>query len=468
MAKILLVSTPYTINYLSPDCSVEHLGLSYLSGYLRYFGHETVIIDANTPSNNYSNLLKISDDYDIIGFTIFTTNLNSTKNAILMLRNNGYHGHITLGGHLVSLVPDYIHEIKGTDSIIVGEGEKTLTELAFSIDSNKPWKRLKGIIYKNGTEKKLFVNPSQPLIQDLDFNFYPDREPYCDILKKNKFASISSSRGCNGKCSYCSISQFYSCSNGSKWRARSPKNILSEIQFLVNKYNVKDFVFVDDNFIPNTMSVNRAIEIAEGINAVDNNIGFSIEFRPYKFTINTIEILSKNSLRSIYLGLESSIKRQQELYRKYISVDNVKEIVSNCKLFNVYPSIFTIFIDPWVTLDEIKGNLEFVDYIGPEYFHDITAYLRPIPGTPIYEYIMKKGFMDVDHPIVRNSKYYINTKFVNNSTLVLLHEWLLIRDTLENKYAQEMKHIPKEVIMEKYRDLKKEIFVKCSNIVDRL
>ena len=65
------------------------------------------------------------------------------------------------------------------------------------------------------------------------------------------------SRGCSYKCTFCSTTK-----NFQTFRARSPENVLDEIELLVKKYGVKEVHFQDDNFI---CYHDRAIAIAEGM-----------------------------------------------------------------------------------------------------------------------------------------------------------------------------------------------------------
>jgi radical SAM superfamily enzyme YgiQ (UPF0313 family) len=443
-----------------------HLGLAYLSGFLKYSGHKVKIIDANAQPTNYEELYDTAFNYDVIGFSIYSTNLISTKQAIKKLRVNGYNGHITLGGHLVSLCPQHLLEIPGANSIVIGEGEITLNDLIYSIKNKIPIDKVKGLAIKN--KNRLLFTPPRALIKDLNFDFFPDRTYYEKYLKKYKFTSISSSRGCNGCCSFCSISQFYSQSSGPKWRARSAENVLKEIEHLYLTYKINDFMFVDDNFIPNKASLARAFDMAKGIREISEEIIFGIEFRPDNIYDGFIPKLSKNSLHYIYVGLESVIPRQQKLYNKKINPNVVKQLIKQSNLSNVYPTVFTIFIDPWVTPCELKQNLDFVKEVGPEYFHDISSYLRPIPGTPLYDYIKGISMLDIDHPMVPGSRYYINTKFANNSIIDILNEWLSIRDDLENKFSNIEKKYNREQMLSQFRILKNLVFEKCYGCLNKL
>ena len=57
-----------------------------------------------------------------------------------------------------------------------------------------------------------------------------------------------SSRGCPGKCIFCTSSNFW----GHNFRARSPENVIEEMKQLIKDYGIKEFQFIDD-----TMTIDR-------------------------------------------------------------------------------------------------------------------------------------------------------------------------------------------------------------------
>ena len=55
--------------------------------------------------------------------------------------------------------------------------------------------------------------------------------------------SMITSRGCPGKCTFCA------CSLGKRYRKRSAENIVAEIKHLVQRYQIREIDFLDDNFL---------------------------------------------------------------------------------------------------------------------------------------------------------------------------------------------------------------------------
>lgn len=56
-------------------------------------------------------------------------------------------------------------------------------------------------------------------------------------------AIMSTSRGCTRNCSFCSSPDFWR-QRKVCWRGRSPENIADEIELIVEKYNIHNFVLL--------------------------------------------------------------------------------------------------------------------------------------------------------------------------------------------------------------------------------
>ncbi|MGW8272540.1 MAG: B12-binding domain-containing radical SAM protein, partial [Thermodesulfovibrionales bacterium] len=71
-----------------------------------------------------------------------------------------------------------------------------------------------------------------------------------------KMTPMITSRGCPYDCSFCASSSF----SGRKWRARSPDQVLAEIEEIAGVYGFRGIAFLDDNF---TLDPERVKEICE-------------------------------------------------------------------------------------------------------------------------------------------------------------------------------------------------------------
>ncbi len=468
MAKILLVYAPNTMNAYRVQDPVEHLGLLYLSSYARHLGHEVDVVDTNTPGMEVDDIFVCLHDYNIIGFTLYTSNMESSREIIRILRSKGYRGHITLGGHLVSLWPQSLSSMKGADSIVMGEGEETLCELASCIDAEEDWHIIPGTAFLEPGTDVVRTAPCRPLIKNLDFPFEVDRSIYESAIRDNQFAYVAASRGCTRRCSYCSVAQFYGLSEGAKWRPRSVERIADEIRSLVESFSVKDLTFVDDNFLPHKDAERWAVDLADRILDRRLDVKFNLEFKPRDIGFATLERLAKSGLNGVFLGLEAVTRRQQHLYRKKTDLAQFKTIVNYCKELAILPCIFTIFFDPWVTPNELRQSLDFVSEIGPEYFQHITWYLRPIPGTDLYDEVRNMGMLCEDRPICPGSRYYVNTMYEHPEVLPLLIRWTEIADSIEKDFIEKHEGCDKYDILDEYCEMKRTIFERCYGLLDDL
>ena len=173
-----------------------------------------------------------------------------------------------MGGPHVTLVPkEFLEEAKNVDIAVIGEGEYTMLEIAQAFEGKKQLSQIQGIAYRqNG---KVVVNPSRPLIENLDELPYPaydlvDMEQYLSPKKigyrsfQDRAISMITSRGCPFNCCFCAVHLHM----GQKFRAHSAEYVLDHIQYVVDKFKVKNIFFEDDNL---TLDIKRFEAICDGI-----------------------------------------------------------------------------------------------------------------------------------------------------------------------------------------------------------
>ncbi len=92
---------------------------------------------------------------------------------------------------------------------------------------------------------QIISNPDRPYIEDLDSLPFPafhlplDKYFLSADCKKEirnlKHCTMVASRGCLMSCVFCSTSAFW----GKKFRARSPENVLDEIEYLIKNFGIE-------------------------------------------------------------------------------------------------------------------------------------------------------------------------------------------------------------------------------------
>ena len=398
--KILLLSVPFSAKG-SIGPKMENHGLCYIKACLSYHGFHVHMIDGNAmdiPWHEAINQLNF-EDYFLAGFSVYSTNYNNTVKLIKAMRKSGFTGHITMGGHYPTFSwYTILQNNPGVDSIITGEGEIPVVALAEALKAGKDWKSIDGLACR--THEEIICNSCGALIDPLKFPFLPDRESYGDLLKKQIFATISSSRGCWGNCTFCSVRTFYKLGHGLCWRPRTAEDIVDEIECL-NKEGIVNFAFCDDNFIGVGKEGRlRARNIGEEIIRRHIDLAYAIDCRPDDLDEELLSFLSQSGLVKVNIGIESFVERQQKLYSKTLSFDMIEQAILLLQKQDFLIGLYTIFFDPFVTFEELSMNFNKALAAGPEYFPEFATFLQVFPGIPLYEEIKKQNLLDTHKVLV--------------------------------------------------------------------
>lgn len=246
---------------------IEPMGPAYCAGYLRSKGIEASIYDMSLyPHEDRAVLYTISKQPRIVGFSILYSHMMPDSYRIIVkLRKGGYNGHITVGGTYPTLnAEEVLRRFPAIDSVVRVEGEITSYDLLRAVNGEIKFQEVEGITYRKG--KNIFSNPPRHLITNLDDLPFPIRDDFESYVSFGGIIQIHGSRGCHANCSFCSTAAFYRKAPGKKWRVRSPKNVVDELESLLVRSSTNEVWFTDDNFIgPGKVGDDRANQIAEEI-----------------------------------------------------------------------------------------------------------------------------------------------------------------------------------------------------------
>jgi len=313
------------------------------------------------------------------------TYLSKLSSILTQLAKNRFL--IIVGGHSsVTIASRKILEAFDSIDIVVREpeNEKNLLDLIFKINSNRGWKSVKGITYRNkGSSSRIVANKDRPLPEKLD---HLETKSIIDMgILQQEWYPILVSRGCFYDCQYC-ISQvpYYkvTANRFQSWRKKSVKKIIDEIEFLVSR-GIEKFRFYCDQFfesqqdgIENEFSLSIAAEIIKR----NLKVKFKIFTKPREARNNfeTILALKKAGLEEIGIGIDSGVKRFHEMYRTGTIIDEVVEVLKFMSTHRIKFSLGFIFYDPYLTFEEIEESIIFLESIAPFFSHlelPYSAYL---------------------------------------------------------------------------------------------
>ncbi|KKQ18463.1 MAG: hypothetical protein US31_C0004G0025 [Berkelbacteria bacterium GW2011_GWA1_36_9] len=383
--KVLLIQPNYQIRKDAKlwACSPS-LGLLYLAAVLEKEKIPVEIIDANlhniTP-RAMANLIK-KRDAKYAGFSILTPAVNWSINVIKYLPKSIIK---IAGGPHASSLPNELLKY-GFDIAVIGEGEETLLEIA----KGKALNQISGIAYR--TNKKIFqtqerppLNPSKlPLPARHLIEKGGTNKPYFAVQTRFfPWAQIVTSRGCPFNCYFCTKDVF-----GYHFRPRSPENVLSEIDFLVNKYRIKEINIYDDCF---NFDIKRAEKIMELIakRGYKLYIRFNNGIRADKVTPTLLKKMKKAGTDFIAFGVESG---NQEILNSIPKGESLLDIRRAVKLTNKVGIPITGFFILGLIGDTKKTMQDTIDFATSLPFdRAIFTIAVPNPGTRMLQIIQQRG-----------------------------------------------------------------------------
>lgn len=380
----------------------EHLGLGYLAAVLRSEGFHVRIVDAHLQDLSLEatvdKILRI--DPDAIGISILQAYYEDSVILARTLKKN-LNSPVIVGGHFPTAVHEEIlKENPCLDYVIRGEGEYTLLSLVRKLGQNKCPTRIRGISFR--MRDRIVTNSIRPAIRSLDKLPFPARDT-THIALDNPLADssvyISGSRGCMGRCIYCSVSTFYRSIGAPCWRGRSPGNIADEAERVIGGFRVKGLRFIDDDFLGyGRAGERRALAVLEEIKKRGLDLRISIFCRPDQIRKRLFSNLSREGLTTVYIGVESFNPEILKLYARRHDIYDVIRALDTLKSANIETVFGMIMYSPFTTLKELERNFLVLEKLGalkPEYAGSvlITSFLAVFRGTPLESFLRRKGLL---------------------------------------------------------------------------
>lgn len=301
--------------------AVVHLPLALLSlaAWIREksdYARHLKIYDANLCKISPECFLKAA----IVGISAMSgSQVKYGLQAAAMVRAANPDAVIVWGGIHASLMPEQTIQNKLVDVVVAGEGEETFLEVVDAIFSNRDLAGIPGTYV---------LAPDGELVRggERDFLNLDDLPlPAYDLISIGDYSNIEgqfdyqTSRGCPFRCAFCYNVAF--CNR--RYRSKSPNKVIQELICLHEKYGVKNFGLVDDEFF---VDRKRVEEIFDGI--LQSGRGFSLIASCRLDIVQRLspELLLKmreSGVTRLFLGAESGSPAILEAIKKDISTDDI-------------------------------------------------------------------------------------------------------------------------------------------------
>jgi hopanoid biosynthesis associated radical SAM protein HpnJ len=351
------------------------------------------LLDAPSHHVSAEETINIARDYEFLVLFTSTPGFPGDIRLVKKIREVNPKIKIAFVGPHVSVLPERsLKDCPEIDFVVRKEFDYAVCEFA----QGKPLAEILGISFlKNGS---VVHTPDRPEVQDLD-SLPHVTEIYrrdLDVTKYNvpfllyPYVSLYTTRGCPAQCTFCLWPQTLS---GHPWRKRSTDDVAREMAEAKEFWpDVREFFFDDDTF--NIQKV-RTIELCEKLKPL--KLTWSCTSR-VTTDYETLKAMKEAGCRLLIVGYESGDPQILKNIKKGATVERARQFTKDChKLGLVVHGDFILGL-PGETHDTIRTTVAFAKELDVETIQVSVAHAYP--GTELYDYAVKNGFMVGDNKMV--------------------------------------------------------------------
>jgi radical SAM superfamily enzyme YgiQ (UPF0313 family) len=335
-------------------------------------------------------------DPDIVGISCLSTHAEALPRIIEVIKETKKDVTVLVGGSFATTSPRQAVLTEHVDFIAHGEGDITICRLVDALLNGGDFHDIRGIGFLQGNE--IVLTPAHPFIDDLDSLPFPawdlcNFENYSRVHRylgsgvfhtaKTNYGNIVSSRGCPYGCTYCH--KIY----GSKFRARSARNVVEEMVYLHDEFDVEEFTFSDDVF---NFDRERVAEICKLLINADRGIKFGFMtngLRGDRLSPELIDLMVDAGMRVAAIAVESASPRIQREMKKNLDLEKSRRNIDYMSQKGVYTATYNMLGFQTETREEIKETLNFNLQLPHHVLIALTV--TPHEGTELYNEVAGDG-----------------------------------------------------------------------------
>ena len=374
------------------------IGLAYVAAVLERDGHEVKAIDQFTFGMPVPEVIDQLKEFqpDLLGLSMLTPSTpvalaiaNQAKAAMPNLQ-------IVVGNVHADIFYNEILTGSAADFVVHGEGEETISELAFALQrGDTDFSGINGISYIDDSGE-VTKNAARPVIEDLDslpypaWNLFPYTRygllPFADVA--HPVLSMTGSRGCPYRCEFCSL--LYT---GSNYRKRDPIKIVDEYEYLHERYGVKQIGFVDPIFPLNKKILFQFCEelMRRGLH---KKLCWLSETRVDRVDRESLRIMRASGCRRLLFGIESGVDLLLENVNKTFTTETTRKAIRMCREEGIDSvGLFMIGL-PGETPEMTRQTVDFAKSIDLDFAK--FAITVPFPGSQMFEDLRREGRLNRD------------------------------------------------------------------------
>jgi anaerobic magnesium-protoporphyrin IX monomethyl ester cyclase len=393
----VLLTTSYQLEFDPQQLRILEpyppLGTLYAAACLRARGHEVALSDpmlARGHAEFESDLERFrpdlvaiyEDNFNYLSKMCLTNMRKAAFEKTALARARGARVAVN-GSDATDRLEDYF--AAGADFAILGEGERTLEELAQALAEAAPDDALAaidGLAYRGGSSG-LVRNRPRDFIRNLDELTFPawdlvDVERYrrAWLSRHDRFSvNMVTTRGCPYHCNWCAKPIY-----GQRYNLRSPESVAAELAWLKKTVRPDHVWFADDIFGLRPGWVERFAQVVEELGCATP---YKIQARVDLLQPTVVDALSRSGCESVWVGAESGAQKILDAMEKGTTVEQIRQATERLRARGIRVCYFLQFGYPGEGWREIQETRRLVRECRPDDIGISVSY--PLPGTPFYE-----------------------------------------------------------------------------------
>jgi anaerobic magnesium-protoporphyrin IX monomethyl ester cyclase len=375
------------------------LGTMYAASFLRRHGYEVALFDAMLADaeGQWAEALErerprfaviYEDSFNYLSKMCLLRMRQAAFAMIEMARKRGCT--VIVAGSDASDRPN-AYLAQGAHYVLIGDGELTLVRLLDRLTGcdEVPLAAIQGLALRDETASVVRTPPRKD-IEDLDELPFPawdlvDVPRYKEIwYRRHGYYSMNmvTTRGCPYHCNWCAKPIW-----GQRYGARSPENVIAELQWLEKTYQPDHVWFVDDIM---GLEAGWMSHFADLVDAHGLRVPFKCLSRPdLLLRDGEIEALRRAGCQIVWIGAESGAQKILDAMEKGTRVEEIYAATHRLHAAGIKAGHFLQFGYPGETRADIEATLQMVRDCQPDDIGVSVSY--PLPGTRFYDRV--KGEM---------------------------------------------------------------------------
>jgi radical SAM superfamily enzyme YgiQ (UPF0313 family) len=389
------------------------LGIAYVSAAMKQEGYRVFPTNLDFPEGDISTILSdaiLTNEIDVVCTGGLSLDCHKIKEVLDIARKINPNVITVVGGGIISSDPETAMRVLEPDIGVIGEGERTMCELARALDNGETYSSVSGLIYRKGGNGFIRTGKREE-ITDIDSIPFPDFDGFnyggwVDFFGGG--GALLSDRSCPFRCTFC----FHP--TGERYRQRSLDNIFEEIDYQLQHYHLKRLGLSSELF---ATTKGRVFEFCDRIK--DYNIAWSCCLRVSDVDESMLRRMKESGCDLVCYGLESADNSILKSMRKGINVDQIKRALDlSCEVGISTEASNFIFGDVNETAETLENTINFWWQYNKK-THINLSLIQTYPGTYLYEYACKNGIITDKEQFLRDGCPIVN---VSKLSSVEFHE----------------------------------------------